>query len=170
MVELTEDPEIRAMREVAGALGQLDSEAIRRVLRWAIERYQLRSISPPSEAAEAASASATPKTFLNIADLFDSANPQSGLDKVLVAAYWFQVVQQEEDLDAFLLNKELRHLGYPSTNITRDLDALGQRSPRFVIQVRKSGKTRQARKRYRLTREGIRAVEQMLQEAAAMKP
>jgi hypothetical protein len=164
-----DDPEIKAMGEVAAALAPLEQEAVRRVLRWAIERYQSRPGSPAPEAPEAPGVTATPRTFLSFPDLFDAANPASGLDKVLVASYWFQVVQGQEDLDAFLLHKELRHLGHPSTNITRDLDSLANRTPRYVLQVRKGGPTKQARKRYRLTREGIRAVEQMLKEASALK-
>ncbi len=99
---------------------------------------------------------------MNLADLFDSAQAESGLDKVLVVAYWFQVSQRQDDWDSFAVNTELKHLGHPSTNITRDLDSLMKRSPRLVLQVRKDGTTRQARKRYKLTREGVRAVEKML--------
>ena len=164
-----DDPEIKAMGEVASALAPLEPEAVRRVLRWAIERYQSRPGSPRPDVPEATGAPAAPRTFLSFPDLFDAANPASGLDKVLAAAYWFQVVQGQEDLDAILLHKELRHLGHPSSNITRDLDSLSNRTPRYVLQVRKAGSTKQARKRYRLTREGIRAVEQMLHEAAALK-
>jgi len=36
------------------------------------------------------------------------------------------------------------------------------RKPALVIQTHKSGSTKQARKRYRLTNEGLRAVERML--------
>ena len=82
----------------------------------------------------------------------------------MVAGYWFQELAGQDDLDSQRINKELKNLGHPSTNITRDFDALIRRSPRQVIQVRKEGKSRQARKRYKLTREGIKAVEQMLKK------
>jgi hypothetical protein len=84
------------------------------------------------------------------------------LEKVLVVAYWFQVIQGQDDWDSFAINTELKHLGHPSTNITRDLDSLMNRAPRLVLQVRKDGTTKQARKRYKLTREGVRAVEKLL--------
>ena len=105
------------------------------------------------------------RTFLNLADLWDTAQAETGLDRVLVVAYWFQVVQQQDDWDSFAVNTELKHLGHPSTNITRDLDSLMKRSPRLVLQVRKDGTTRQARKRYKLTREGMRVVEKMMSAA-----
>jgi DNA-binding PadR family transcriptional regulator len=39
------------------------------------------------------------------------------------------------------------------------------RKPALVIQTRKGGSSKQARKRYRLTGEGIRAVEKMIAES-----
>jgi hypothetical protein len=77
----------------------------------------------------------------------------------LVAGYWFQVVEKSEDLDGMELNRALKNLGHPSSNITRDLDALIRRSPRMVMQVSKGPA---GRKRYKLTREGERAVSRMI--------
>ena len=159
------DPEIAAMGRIAGALGALEPEAVRRVLKWAIERFQLRATSETAVSGTGAPVTAPAsgsRTFLNLADLFDSAHSETGLDKVLVVAYWFQVVQGQDDWDSFAVNNELKHLGHPSTNITRDFDSLMNRQPRLVLQVRKDGTTRQARKRFKLTREGIRAVEKMM--------
>ena len=159
-----DDPEIDAMGAIAGALNPLEPDAVRRVLKWAIERFQVRASAPEPGAAASdiqAPASAA-RTYLNLADLFDSAQAETGLDKVLVVAYWFQVVQGQDDWDSFAVNTELKHLGHPSTNITRDLDNLMGRTPRLVLQTRKDGTTRQARKRFKLTREGTRAVERMI--------
>jgi hypothetical protein len=149
------------MSDVAKALSGLEPDAIRRVLKWATDRYQTR-VPGQAEGAGAEAAVAERRSFADFPSFFDAANPQSGPDKALVAAYWFQVVKGQEDLDSSALNRELKNLGHPSTNITRDLDALIKRTPRLVIQVRKSGTTKQARKKYKLTREGIRAVERMI--------
>ena len=113
------------------------------------------------KAAEAAR-SAELQKFTDCHELFDAGSPSSGPEKALVAAYWFQVVQGNDDLDSQQLNTELKNLGHPSTNITRDLGGLINRAPRFVIQVRKDGTSRQARKKYKVTREAIKAVERML--------
>lgn len=174
------DPEIAAMAQVSRALAPLEPDALRRVLKWAIERFEptsrqqtwgvfgspsvTASVEVPGIATE--STRAPPRTFLSISELFDAAAPETGLDKVLVAAYWFQVLQQSEDWDGMSVNTELKHLGYPSTNITRDLDALMARKPKLAMQVKKQGTTKQARKLYRLTREGVRAVEAMLSRTA----
>jgi hypothetical protein len=166
------DTEIEAMSHIAKALEPLDQDAVRRVLKWAIERYQPRHI-PSTGPAEAAvvpkdGAVAPARTFLNLSELFDAANAESGLDKVMVVAYWYQVLQNKEEWDSQMVNTELKHLGYPSTNITRDLDNLSARSPKLAMQVRKQGTTKQARKLYKLTREGIRAVEALLRQTAPL--
>lgn len=175
MAQANEDPEIDAMGQISKALYALEPDAIRRVLKWAIERYQPtpRQSSAPSAGSVDAPAIVTestrapPRTFLDIAELFDAAAPETGLDKVLVVAYWFQVLKQSEDWDSRSVNSELKHLGHPSTNITRDLDSLMARAPKLTMQVKKQGTTKQARKRYKLTREGARAVESMLSKTAA---
>jgi DNA-binding MarR family transcriptional regulator len=82
-----------------------------------------------------------------------------------VGAYFYQVVKGEADFDSQSLNTQLKHLGYPSANITRDLGRLVDRSPKLIIQTRKEGTTQQARKRFRLTTEGIRTVQNMLKKA-----
>jgi hypothetical protein len=156
------DPEIKAMGDLANALKDLEPDQVRRVLKWANERYQPRSMPASASAFVAADGDTASAEFGEFHELFDAARPTSGLDKVLVAAYWYQAVLKHEELDSQDLNKELKHMGYASTNITRDLDHLINRSPRVIIQVRKEGKHKQARKRYKLTREGIRAVEKML--------
>lgn len=164
------DPEIEAMGQIAKALAPLEQDAIRRVLKWAIERYQpqpRQSMSMPSASVETPSivterTATLPRTFLSLPELFDAAGAETGTDRALVVAYWFQVVQGNADWESQGLNSELKHLGHPSTNITRDLDQLIARTPRLVLQVRKQGTTKQARKRYALSREGVRAVEAMI--------
>lgn len=165
------DPEIKAMSAIAEALGPLDAEAVSRVLSWASERYGVvpstaRSVRGEGASAAPAPASGAPapapRAFADFHELFDATNPSTGPDKALVAAYWFQVVKNQEDLDSQQLNTELKNLGHPSSNITRDLDGLINKTPRYVMQVRKEGTTKQARKKYKVTREGIKAVERML--------
>ncbi|MGC2461193.1 MAG: hypothetical protein WA446_09525, partial [Steroidobacteraceae bacterium] len=80
-------------------------------------------------------------------------------------AYFLQKVKGKE-LDSFSINKELRHLGYGASNITSALNSLMARRPQLAIQTHKSGSTQQARKRFRLTNEGLRAVERMLEGGA----
>jgi hypothetical protein len=159
-MERVVDPEIKAMGEISEALAGLEADAVRRVLKWAVERFQPRPSAGQEGKESGASQGAGSRTFLTLNEAFDAANPDLGLEKILVVAYWFQVQQGQEDWESFLINKELKNLGHPSGNITRDLMTLIQR--KHVLQVRKDGKTQQARKHYKLTREGVKAVEKMI--------
>ena len=94
--------------------------------------------------------------------MFAAANPESGTDKALMVAYWFQVLNGQADVDSFDVNKELKHLGHGALNITRAFDHLMEAKPQLVIQKRKSGKAKQARKKYRVTAEGISRVKQLM--------
>ncbi len=154
--------EVKAIADISEILSQLDQETTRRVLKWANDRFLAKAPNAAIIQEAPVDSPAQSTAFSEFHELFDTANPATGLEEVLVAAYWFQEVQKEDDLDSFQLNKELKNLGHGSGNITRDIDTLMNRSPRLMIQIRKEGTSKQARKRYKLTTEGIRAVQRML--------
>jgi hypothetical protein len=154
------DPEIKAMSDIAEALDGLDDDVAARVLRWAIERYKVSPAGRPAR--ETSTELSQDQVFSEFHELFDAANPSSTPDKALVGCYWLQVVCGEDTIESAALNRLLKDLGHQSKNITRDLDSLIARSPRLVIQVRKEGTTKQARKKYKLTKEGEKTVQAML--------
>src|SRR5437870_3698262 len=137
MADNVMDTEIKAMQTISTALQALESDAVRRVLKWANERFQVKSAAPTMPDYSPQGSENPPQAFNEFSDLFDAANPTMDVDKALVAAYWFQVVQKHDDLDSQQLNTELKHLGHPSSNITRALDSLMNRTPRLVMQTRK---------------------------------
>lgn len=152
------------------ALQAFDTKTVQRVLRGAGERFQVKlAISPPRIAPPAEAATPGVGIFSEFHELMDAADPKTSVEYALVAAYWFQVVEQNSELDSQQLNSALKNLGHPSSNITRDLDGLINRTPRLLMQVRKDGSTKQARKRYKLTTEGVRAVERMVAEHSALE-
>jgi hypothetical protein len=161
-----DDPELKAMGAIASALDGLEDNVKDRVLRWARDRYgvSLKAQSPaptPASVSYNTTSASSRETFNSVASLVDAANPAADSDKLLVVAYWFQVIRGESELDSQSLNSELKNLGYPIGNITRAVSNLASTTPRLVMQIKKSGTTRQARKKFRLTVEGIRRVETM---------
>ncbi len=157
--------EAKAINEITEILLTLEPDSVTNILEYFRKQFQVR---PPRQGVPAASEieirSEETVKFDSFDELFDAARPVTSVDKALVAAYWFQVVQGYEDLEGFQLNRELKNLGHQSNNITRDLESLRNREPRYLNQIRKEGSTKQARKRYKLTREGIRAVERLLRQ------
>jgi hypothetical protein len=159
---MTEDAEINAMSEISSALSKLEQDAIRRVLKWAADKFQLTNMEHGKAIGDTEVEERGGKEFEDFASVYDVANPENSLERALVAGYWFQVAQGQNDFDGQTVNSELKHMGHPVANITRTFDRLMQEKPRLAMQVRKSGKSKQARKRYKLTTEGIRNVERML--------
>jgi len=154
--------EIEALRQLSGLFDELPPESVARILRWAGDKYKVKldAGAPPPAAAQAESLAPTP-VAADLPEFFNSAQPSTSSEKALVAAAWFQAVQGMSDIDSASVNRELKNLGHQSSNITRDFDDLMSRRPKLVVQTRKSGSTKQARKLYRVTHEGLSEVARM---------
>jgi hypothetical protein len=158
-----DDPELDAMRAVAAALEPLrsDEKGVARVLRWAREKY-LGEAAGDSAGAKRKATAGTPDEFEDVASLYVAASPKTDAERALVVGYWFQVHQGMKDFDSQRVNAELKNMGHGVGNITDAFTTLIDRKPQYVIQTRKSGTSRQARKLYRVTNEGINRVRDLL--------
>jgi len=163
-----EDQEIRAMATVGEVLAGLDDAAASRVLRWANDRYLSHAVGSTRTASKAAApAKSTSDGFDDLPSLYHAANPTTLGEKALVTGYWFQEIMGQTDLDAQQINAELKQLGHRILNITMAFAELMNRKPQLAIQTRKSGSSKQARKKYRLTREGVNRVNAMVRGETA---
>ena len=169
--------EISAMTEVANALKPLDQDAVRRILHWASDRFGGEELvirgserntekDDPELDEDDFQTQSTERHFETIADLFAAADPKNDAEKALVVAHWFQKENNQTDFDAASVNKELKHMGHGVSNITNALSSLMGRKPQLVIQLKKSGNSQQARKKYKMTLEGSSVVESMLNGGA----
>lgn len=176
MTGVATDPDLEfgAMQTVYTALQNLDEGARVRVLDYVTSRLGIAPVVKASakhqqeaarddeeEPALEQEQEAAPK-FGSLAELFDAAQPKTTADKALVAGYWLQVCQASESFDGFSVNKELKHLGEGLPNVTSAIDTLKAKKPALALQLKKSGKSQQARKVYKITVAGIRAVEAMI--------
>jgi hypothetical protein len=166
--------EFKAFQQVHNALVELDEDAQARVLSSV---STLLGISAPVSAAAKPSATLAveddveldtggnvhaPQNFTEFAELYAATDPHSNSDKALVAGYWIQVCQGADNFSGQAINNELNHLGHKISNITNALSSLNEAKPQLVLQLRKSGKTQQARKTYKLSGEGIKRVKDMI--------
>jgi hypothetical protein len=160
---MDEDKEIAAMSSMVGALEELEPEERERVLRWACDRYSVRLGFGTRRSVEPGpSVTGGDLESEDLATLYDAANPKTDPERALVAGYWFQVREKQPVLDAQRLNSALKNLGHGVGNITSALTGLKDRKPALAMQVQKTGKSKQARKKYKLTAAGIRAVHVMV--------
>lgn len=171
------DKEVAAMAAITTALAGLETEAVSRVLRWAAERHKVtlnqsinytmrkpRGSTEPKEGDD--STETTSRDFQHFGDLYDAADPSTDSERVLVAGYWFHAIQNEDELESQAVNKELKHLGHAVGHMPHAVTELMNTRPRLMIQLKKQGNTQQARRKFKLTAEGIKKVKEMLRKSA----
>ncbi len=168
---MADDPELRAMTAVLASLSDLDGAAQARVIDWAAKRLgvtagQARkgvSVTHRGDGnGDGADSSQIEREHVDFVDLYDATTPGTDAERALVGGYWFQQELRNSSFNSQQVNNVLKDVGHGVTNITRALDDLQQRSPALVRQMAKSGRTKQARKTYKLTSAGIRAVGDMV--------
>ena len=168
---MEEDKEVSAMAAVNAALTGLELDAAARVLRWAADRYKVTlpvaagrgsGGGKGAGSSEEAEERGGNQEYEHFSDFYDAADPTTEADRVLVAGYWFQVLKGQGELESQALNKELKQTGHAVTHMPHALDDLMKAKPRLMIQLKKKGTTRQARRKFKLTTEGVKKVRGML--------
>jgi hypothetical protein len=155
LVHLDEDVQTRILTSVSTLLGIVAPNAV---------RVNPQSFGTDEREADAPAAETSPtgSNFTEFAELYAATDPTSQSDKALVGGYWLQVCQGAENFTGQSVNNELNHLGHKIANITNAMTTLNDAKPQLVLQLRKSGKSQQARKTYKLSAEGIKRVREMI--------
>ncbi|MBC7170193.1 hypothetical protein H5T54_04600 [Candidatus Bipolaricaulota bacterium] len=160
-------PAVKTLAKVEKLLAELDDADRGRVLQWLNDQFRQGPSTPtatsghqlpPVESQHVGEAT-------DLAEFFAATQPATEAESVLVVGYWFQCREGDTELEAQKVNAALKDLGRQVTNITRTFDSLMGERPQLVVQTKKKGATKQARKRYKLTLEGKRRVEAMLDRA-----
>lgn len=175
------DPEIAAMSTLRSALEPLDAETRERVINWACQRYSIATVQQRivSHAVSGVSPlSSHPRDRgqdrknpsvgddavqrQTLGEFFASCGPPAATaDQALVVASYLQGSEFPDGFPARRVQAELKHIGRQTANITNTLSALMRRRPQHVVQIKKSGSAQQAHKLYKVTLEGMTAVQKM---------
>jgi len=165
-------PEVKAMAIVDDALKSLEPGEQERILGWAFARYcpnvipqskQPGTRKEPAQAREDnADGAAQESSHETLAEFMSAANPRTDVERALLVAHWLQEKGGHTQLSAQAINKEMKHLGHGVKNITSALTSLMNENPQRVVQLKKSGTTKQARKLYKVTEAGKSSVRRML--------
>jgi hypothetical protein len=158
--------EVGAMGAIDQAMSDLTEPERVRVLRWAWDKFgnAAGSLTLPVHSGRSVAESERKGGLVqadeseDVGDFYSRAGASTEPERALVVAYWLQEIKGDDHFDAQSVNKELKHLGHGVSNITRALDDLKGRKPQLVIQTQKSGKTKQARKLYKVTAAGKQQV------------
>jgi len=170
---MAEDKELDAMATISKALDELDPSQIGRIIRWIGDRYKSQvtgSNIAGNIGAVRGDTQGSREEPVDLPTLYHSANPKTDGERALIAAYWLQVINGGAEWTSFAVNTELKQMGFPINNITDALTSLMKKKPALVMQTHKSGKSKQARKRYKLTHAGIQAAHQMVKMAPGEDP
>lgn len=164
---MDEFTELDSMKRIAEALHDLDDEARKRVINWTIDKYSIVTKKVAESTIESAPSPNDARieeeeVFETVADLYYSIRPKTDADKALTIGYWFQEHRELPDFDSQSVNNELKHLGEKIGNITRAFNQLNRKKPALAMQVRKSGSSKQARKKYKLTHAGLKYIQERL--------
>lgn len=181
---MSEDPEIVALNAAYEALKHLDQDAIERSLNWLATRMgvslaaKARSSANPAVPVAEPLAKSVPLTtepetepgdigrFETSAEFLTKIQEPNDAERVLAVAAYLQTQEPEAELTGFRINKELKHIGHGLVNITKTIGVWIEQKPQLMIQVRKSGTTRQAKKVYKVTDEGFKWVGKRLVQPA----
>ena len=167
--------EFEAIRTLHGALEPLDDEARTRVLTYiasllGIDSAVVRSRDTSTEGdghegvqgGNARKSVNQTQNFSTFAELYARADPKSNGEKALVAGYWLQECQGEDSFTGAAANKELTNLGHKLPNITDAVETMKNRKPMLILQIKKSGTSRQGRKLYKISQEGVNRITEMI--------
>ena len=167
-LESPEIDELDVVRRVRDLLFRLPVDARSRAFDYVIRL--LNENSGLAETSESSSVNENPLSeqydgneFSGTFEKFiEQIDPQSDSDTALATAYWIQVKENAENFTASEINRHLIHLGRRIGNVTNALGSFQKNRPYYVIQVRKKGTTKQARKIYKVTAAGISAIDNMI--------
>jgi hypothetical protein len=99
----------------------------------------------------------------DLASLLERWTPSTMSDKALLGAYFLTRIRGEETVTSQAINSELKRNSLAISNITRAIEANMRPDRPLMVQEKKMGSTKQARKQYRITPAGIDTVERKLQ-------
>lgn len=167
--------EFDAIKTVHDALEPLELESRTRVLGYIASLLGIETAiaapgskkddeKPATEEEEAAADDAAKgaKTYGTFAELYAAASPKNNGERALVAGYWLQVCAGAQNFTAAAAQKELTHLGHAVSNITESINSVKDQKPSLILQLKKSGNSKQARKLYKVSHEGVKKVEAMI--------
>ena len=101
----------------------------------------------------------------NIAGFMEAWTPETMAERALLGAYALARGRPDRTITSQAINNELKRNGLPVPNITRAIESNLRAKPPLMVQKKKMGTTRQARKQYALTQEGVDLVESKLRNS-----
>ena len=173
---MNDDPKMDVLFTCYDALKSLDTADSKWVLSQLANRLGLTktvevSITPKAPVGRKSVDSEKPEDASaeeddGFAEAFSKVNPRTEDKKVLFAAWFLFGKKGPQDFKGLQVSKRLAQTGHRINSVSVCLGRLKALKPALVFQVRSTGNKKQSRKIYRLTDEGIKAAQQMMEPPA----
>ncbi len=105
------------------------------------------------------------KRYKNIENLFLAAEIKSVGSRVLLAAAYLQEKNDYEEMSSYDINSRLKKLGYGVSNITTAINTLLNKKTPLMMQTKKEGTSKQAKRKFKVTEEGLDLAKTFLRSA-----
>lgn len=102
------------------------------------------------------------KPVAHVGALVEQWRPETMAERALLGAYVLSKGRPDRTVTSQAINAELKRNGLPVPNITRAIESNLRSRPPLMTQKKKMGTTRQARKQYAITQEGVEHVQARL--------
>jgi hypothetical protein len=96
------------------------------------------------------------KRFKSIENLFLGANTDTVASRIILAAAFLQEKMNYTELSSYDINSRLKKMGYGVTNITNAINGLLNKRIPLMEQTRKEGDTKQSKRKFVVTEEGLK--------------
>lgn len=176
------DPEIVAMNKVFNVFRNLDNGKKKRIIHWLIERFGLTGDKPPRELTqplekqteakpmvkEKPEKAAKPlekrgiKQYDTVLDLFSEARIKKSTGKILLMAAYLQERHDFKEITTYDINFRLKRIKHGVTNISSLINGILKRKPLLMDEIKKEGQTKHARRKFRVTEEGLKVAKSYL--------
>lgn len=170
------DSELEALNKINEAIKDLQVDERVRVVAWLINKYSIHSghpvnipvtpknLSDGGDFEEEINEGNDPEivSFGSAAELLAKCNTKTSAEKVLVVAAYLQAKNPKQDLTGYEINHTLKNIGHKVSSVNIFAGLLMAKKPQLMIQTKKHGTSQQARKNYRVTDEGMKEVERLL--------
>ena len=176
------DPEIVAMNKVYNVFRNLDNGKRKRIIHWLIDRFGLMGDKPLHELThpiqkqtetkpmkkEKQEKAVKPlekrgvKQYDTVLDLFSEAKIKKSTGKILLMAAYLQERHNFKEITTYDINFRLKRIKHGVTNISSLINGILKRKPQLLDEIKKEGQTKHARRKFRVTEEGLKVVKNYL--------
>lgn len=175
------DPEIEAIVKSYEVIKDLDSASKKRVITWLVNKFDLSGEIPAMKGSTSSmlKGKATLQAGHSLQGMelpedltgFDTAEglytqiaTKTEPEKVLVVAAYLQEKLDLKELGGRRINTELKRMNQGVKNITAAISSLTKKTPPLMSQNKKEGSSPQAKKKYHVTEEGVKKINEALQK------